>query len=356
MNRRLHLLKLLPLTLLAVLLAACGAQEAASWPGISANPEAGAAYVAYNQNVYAVDLETGKQTWRFPAERSAFTSFAAPQLQGEHLLVSGYDNVFYALDPANGSQRWSFGGASNRYIAPALTLDGQIYAPNADHKLYALDSAGVQQWSFTTGEPIWGQPAGNGSVVYLTSMDHMLYALDAQTGSELWRLDLGGTVVGTPLLGVDGLLYVGTLTQSVVAVDTAAEAIAWTASTEGWVWAEAALVDDVLVVGDLDGYVYALDAATGRQLWRGETDGAITGAPTWYNDSLYVINETGSLYAFGLDGGSRQLALPESYAGALYGTPVVAGDLLLLGLNGHESVLIALDNTGSVVWSFTPES
>ncbi|MCW5877629.1 MAG: PQQ-binding-like beta-propeller repeat protein [Anaerolineales bacterium] len=353
--KKTHVLILLPLMLL---LAACGTpQDAGSWPGVSLNEDASVAYVAYGPHVYAVQTTNGAEAWRFPAESGAFNSYAPVQAGPDgNLLVSGYDHVFYSLDADTGSQQWAFNAGGNRYIGSALAVGQLVYAPNSDHKLYALDNRGNLQWSFTTGEPIWSQPASDGSTLYVASMDHMLYALDAQSGEQLWSLDLGGTTVSNPLLGPDGTLYVGTLAQSVAAVDTTRGQIAWTTDTEGWVWGEAALVDDLLVIGDLEGYLYALDAASGRQVWRGQTNGAITGAPTWFQDSLYVINEAGSLYAFSLDGRSRQLALPESYAGALYGTPVAAGELLLLGLNGNDSVLIALDSSGSVVWSFTPES
>ncbi|MCW5876783.1 MAG: PQQ-binding-like beta-propeller repeat protein [Anaerolineales bacterium] len=351
--KKLHLLIFL---LLGLLLTACGTpQEAGSWPGITVDENAGLAYVAYGQHVYAVQLENGLERWRFPADNGAFGSFAAPQLGANgQLLVSGYDHTLYSLDAGSGAQQWSFNSAQNRYIGSPLAADGLVFAPNADHKIYALDTSGNLQWVFLTGEPVWSQPEANGNVVYVAGMDHQLYALDARSGAELWSLDLGGTSVSGPVLSGDGLVYVGTLSQTVAAVNTQTGNLAWNYATQGWVWGRPTLAGDQLIVGDLEGIVYALDAASGRELWRSQTGGAITGSAALLGDNLYVINEAGELFAFGLDGRSRQLPLPGNYSGALYGSPVAAGDLLLIGLTQNDSLLIALDGTGSVVWSFAP--
>jgi outer membrane protein assembly factor BamB len=352
------LLKFLPLLVLGLLLSACGsAAAAASWPGITVDDAGGQVFVAYNQHVYALQTENGAERWHFPAEpQGGFSTFAAPVLTSDgQLIVSGYDHQLYSVDPGTGSQNWAFSGATNRYIASALTLPDAIFAPNADYKLYKLDADGGLQATFASNDPQWSQPASDGDTVYLTSMDHNLVALDAQTASEMWRLDLGGTVVGSPLLAEDGTLYVGTLNQAVVAVDTASHREIWRFETQGWVWASPILVEGQVFVGDLDGIFYALDAASGDELWRVDTGGAITGSAALFADSLYVINEDGRIVSISLDGRSRELALPETYQGSLYGSPVVAGDLLLIGLTNNANLVVALDDTGAVAWAFAPQ-
>lgn len=354
-----RLLKFLPLVVLGLLLSACGsAAAAASWPGITVDEGSGQVFVAYNQHVYALQVENGAERWRFPAEpQGGFSTFAAPQLTSDgQLIVGGYDNKLYSINPETGSQNWVFSGATNRYIASARALSGSIFAPNADYKLYKLSPDGGLQTTFAAHDPQWSQPATDGSILYLASMDHDLVAIDAQTTDELWRLDLGGTVVGSPLLAEDGMLYVGTLNQSVVAVDTTSQREVWRFVTEGWVWASPVVVDGQVLVGDLDGIFYALDAATGDELWRVDTNGAITGSAAFFDDSLYVINEDGRVFSISPDGRSRELALPEAYQGSLYGSPVAAGDLLLIGLTNNANLIIALDDTGAVAWAFAPQN
>lgn len=351
-----QILSLVSVAVLSLFLTACGSAVAAgSWPGVTFDEPSGTVYVANNQFVHAVNVENGTERWQYPAEaRGDFLTFAAPKLTTDaQLIVAAYDNKLYSLSPQNGSQIWAFAGASNRYIGAALPVGELIFAPNSDQKVYIVDGRGALVQTFGTQDPIWSEPASDGSVVYLTSMDHHLYALDAIRGDELWNADLGGTIVGAPVLG-DGLIYVGTLDHSLVAVNADSGREVWRFTTTGWVWASPTLVEGQLFVGDLDGHFYALDAASGEKLWQVDTGGAITGSAAFFADSLYIGNGAGQLYSIGLDGRSRQLALPEAYEGPLYGSPIVAGDLLLIGLTGKESTLIALDVDGNVVWNFVP--
>jgi len=350
-------LTLIPLAALSLFLAACGSSVAAgSWPGITYDETRSLVYVAYNQSVHALQIENGLERWKFPVEpQGGFATYAAPQLTEDgQLIIGGYNNTLYSLNPENGALNWPFAEAGNRYIGSALAIGELIFAPNADQRLYILDGQGNLVNTFPTQDPQWGQPASDGSSVYLTSMDHFLYALDAQSGEELWKLDLEATIVGSPALGADGMLYIGTLDHTLFAVDAQSHREVWRMPTKGWVWATPLILGGQLFVGDLDGIFYGVDAASGVETWRVDTGGAITATPALFNDSLYIGNEAGRLFSISLDGRSRELALPEAYQGPYYSSPIVAGDLLLLGLTNNPSILVALDEAGSIVWSFPP--
>jgi outer membrane protein assembly factor BamB len=352
-----HLLIFVALLVVSMFLSACGsAVAAASWPGLTYDEGRGLVYVAMNQFVHAIQVENGLQRWQFPAEpQGGFTTYAAPELSEDgQLIVGGYNNSLYSLNPETGAQNWQYTGAGNRFIGSALEVGGQIFAPNADHKLYILGSQGQLVRTFATLDPQWSQPVSDGIAVYLPSMDHFLYALDAQSGEELWKVDLEATIVGSPVLAEDGMLYVGTLDHTLFAVDTTSHREVWRLATQGWVWATPLLVDGQLFFGDLDGIFYGVDAATGDELWRVDTGGAITGMAALFNESLYIGNETGHIFSIGLDGRSRELTLPEAYQGSYYSSLVVAGDLLLIGVTNNENILIALDSDDSVVWHFVP--
>lgn len=339
----------------SLLLTGCGGGfGASSWPGITVAQESNTAYLAYNQHVYALDTETGQEQWRFPQEAdNRITFFAAPQITEDgQLLVAGYNNVLYSLDPqSNGSLNWQFAGG-DRFVGSPLAGNEIIYAPNTDHVLYALSAQGELLWTFRTEEPQWAQPASNGQEIYLTSMDHFLYALDAQ-GNQIWQQDLGGTILGRPAFNEDGILYVGTFGREVLAVNSQNGRIIWRADTRGWVWGGPRLVEDAVYVGDLDGQVYAFKAQNGRELWQANADGAITGTPLVANEQLYVGTEGGKLLSLTLDGRIRWTRTVE---GQLYGSPQSAGDLILVGAVGADSILMAFDSNGNIAWSFVPES
>lgn len=340
------------IALLGLLLAACGgAPAASSWPGITVDEASGTAYVAFNQNVFAIQIDNGAQRWSFRPEGNSFQTYAPPTLTADgQLLVGGYDNILYSLDPANGTQKWAFSGGGNRYVGSALESAGTIYAPNSDHRLYALNGNGELQWSFGANEPLWSQPASDGSAVYLAAMDHMLYALDAN-GDLLWEQDLGGTLIGSPVMSEDGVIYIGTLNKEILALDSGNGRLIWSFATDGWVWGAPALVDGQIFAGDLEGILYSIDAERGQELWRVTTEGEITGTPLVVGENVYVVNENGDVVSVTVEGTVRWTRNMER---PLYGSVVQAGDLVLIGMTNVDTIVVALDENGTTVWSFIP--
>ena len=150
--------------LMAGLLAGCSGAGtiASSWPGLAVDETT--AYVAFGPAVYAIDLATGQERWRFPAERDAKVNFyAAPALTGEgHLIVGGYDKVVYCLSAADGTLSWTFDGSTDRIVGAPVVAGDLVLVPSADRHLYALRlSNGSAVWSFETGHSLWGAICAN---------------------------------------------------------------------------------------------------------------------------------------------------------------------------------------------------
>lgn len=360
--------KYLPVTLIllvsAVLLAGCGGEigVATGWPGLTVN--AGTAYLAYNQHVYAIDLNTnGSEKWRFPEEADTRISFyAAPTLTPDgQLLVGGYNNVLYSLNPDTGVVNWEFTDARNRFIASPLATQDGIFAPDADQNMYALTLNGDQRWSFSTDGPTWAQPVtqeGLGSI-YLPSMDQRIYALNSELNvfepSIRWQTEkLGGAIVGSPTLSEDGILYVGTFGRSMYAIRASDGIIMWQTDTDGWVWDGPALVGGRLYFGDLDGNLYSLNAGNGQLFWKLSSDtlnGPIVGTPLVSNATIYVNTESGTLYALSTDGSIRWT---QQISGRLHAAPQVVNDVLLVAPTRGDDLLVALNKNGAILWTFSP--
>lgn len=355
-------LYLLILISLSVLISACtgGAGAATSWPGLSVDLENELAYVAFGPQVYAVNLANGTEKWRAPEEPNNNTTFFAPPTitPDGQLIVGSYNNVLYSLNPENGQQIWSFEGSTSRFIASALSAGELIYAPSSDKNLYALGLDGGQVWSFTTEDALWATPISDGETVYLPGMDHRVYALNAKTGELLWKTDgLGGSIAGNPALGQDGLLFVGTFNQELLALDTAQDgAVVWRMPASAWVYAGPTLDSDNIYVGDLDGMFYAVEAATGAIYWKiqpdSNADRAITDHPLVIGDTVYFTSESGNLFAVESETGNPVWS--KAVDGKLNAGPVAAGDVILLAPEGTDELLIALDLNGNQKWVFVP--
>ena len=109
-----------------------------------------------------------------------------------------------ALDPADGSLRWSYGvqGAANDvYSSPTVGADGLVYVGAESQSLYALDATGALVWSFNTNNGInWTSPAivADGTL-YVGNNEGTLFALRTTSlglASSPWpkfRRKLAGT-------------------------------------------------------------------------------------------------------------------------------------------------------------------
>ena len=361
--------QLLIISLFAVgfILSGCGVLvNPSSWPGIAADEST--VYVASGPHLYALQLNNGNLKWRFPNESDSDISFyAAPVLTDDDQLLAGSYSAsgnngysLYSLDPNRGNEIWQFPEASNRYIASPLVSGEYVYAPNADNTLYKLGLNGrpVIGWSFEADDPLWAQPVLDGNSLYLTSMDHHIYALDAESGRIQWSsTDLGSAIASPPLVGANGTLYLGTFGSQILALNPANGDVIWRVDAEDWVWSSPSEAEGKLFVGDQSGVFYILEVDSGDELWRMQADGAILGSPLIIGEKVYFATETGSVYLVESSGEKAWgFAIIKQIEGRILGPLVVAGDFILVGVIESESLIIAIDQDGSQVWSFSPDN
>jgi len=346
--------KILIITMFAILamsLTACsGVMNASGWPGISGDEDS--VYVAYANEVYSLRLKDGSLNWRFPEKvEAARTFFANPAVNGASIIVGDYKNQLYSLDIETGSTRWTFDEAKNRYIGGALIVEDTVLAPNADHKLYALDLNGNLKWTFEARQALWSTPIARDNVVYLSSMDHYLYALDIRDGSLIWEVDLGGAIVYSPSFDTD-TIFVATLSNEVIAVDANNGAIKWSNLAESGLWSQPIYHEEVVYYGDSAGKILAVNASDGSLIWDYQMGEMVSGAPVVMPSGIVFAGENGKLIALNFDG---EILWTRSITGKLFTGPVVVDGMLVLGISQGEEVLKAYDFNGNEIWKFTPE-
>ncbi len=345
------------LLVLAVVVSGCAAGlTASSWPGVIT--DAKNAYIAGGAYVYAVNLQTGAQVWRFPASSSAANPFnATPALTSDgQLIVGGFDKKLYGLNLQTGQSKWQFTGAHDRWIGGALVANNMIYAPNADYNLYALNLQGQLQWTFAADQSIWGTPVSDGTNVYFGTLGRKMYAINAKTGKQVWMQILDGAVLGSPVLGSGNTLYVGTYGATLYSLNTATGQTLWSKPASSWIWAGPALEGSTLYVGDANGKLLAYPASGAGKLWEQDLNGAIIGSPCICGNNIVVGTEAGTVYFIDPSGKIIQ-AISLATNMKVYATSVDAGTLTLVAPTGGTStdpILMAYDAAGTTKWSFIP--
>ena len=362
------ILYVLVVVLAAASLSSCVGQGLTnSWPGLASDGET--VYLASGPYLYAINLTDGREIWRYPADSSNSLQFIAqPPIAPDGTIIigsAGSDHRLVALDPVQLTavdnvrtpvEKWSFTQARSSWVAGALVLDDKVFAPNSDGFLYILDLQDGSSLlkSIDLGGALWAQPSTDGNLVYVASLDHYLYAIDPNTYEFAWpAIDLGGAVPGTPLVGPDGNIYVGSFDSEVVKVDPASGADTLLTSTQGWVWGGPVSDGENIYFGDLEGNLFAVDSASGNQSWSIQPDGPVVGSPLVISENIVFATESGSVYAVN---GVGEIVWQREVGGQIYTTPVASTDRIIVAPIQAEFSLAVLDANGNQAWTFQPEN
>jgi outer membrane protein assembly factor BamB len=325
-----------------------------NWHGLAADAEH--AYISGGSFVYAVDLKTGNEVWRYPAEAdSKLLFYATPVLTADGQLLigsAGTKHPFVSLDPATGRENWVEEKGKGAWLASPLVLNETIYAPNTDGFLYTLDLNGKAAADpIELGGALWAAPSTDGSLLYVTSLDHNFHIIDIANGTIADPIDLGGAAPSSPAVGTDGV-YVGSFATTIEFVQPNGrhEVIA---TAENWIWGAPILDGETLYYADLNGKIYSLDLASGSQNWDVvQPDGPIVASLLVTADQIYVATEAGTLVALDREG---ETVWEKTVDSKIYTTPVLSGDLILVAPYQAEFFLAAYDAQGKQAWTFTPE-
>jgi outer membrane protein assembly factor BamB len=184
-----------------------------SSPAIDKN---GIVYVgSADNNVYAINAETGVITWKYKTGASINFSSPAIDINGT-LYIGSYDGNLYAFDtqtinPDDGSTwvpKWKFQTRGAVKSSPAIAPDGTIIFGSADGNLYAVFPDGNLKWNTRVGVIERSSPAIDSDLglVYIgTTVPDVFYTLDLQTGAVIWFYDtLCGGAYASPAIESDG--------------------------------------------------------------------------------------------------------------------------------------------------------
>ncbi|WP_273745914.1 outer membrane protein assembly factor BamB [Morganella morganii] len=216
-------------------------------------------------------------------------------------------------------------------------------------------------------------PAWEGSGIYAADRNGLVKALDADSGVEIWSVNLaektGFLSASIPAMLSGGLtvsgehLYVGTERGTLIALNANDGEIAWTANAGGEVLSRPEVSEGLVLVHTGNGLLQAFDTATGEQRWslnldtpslsvRGES------APAVAMGAAFVGGDNGRVSAVML--GQGQLIWQQRISQAtgtteisrlndVDMTPVVAdGRVYAIAYNGN---LVAMDmRSGQILW------
>lgn len=200
-------------------------------PSSPALGDDGTIYVATNSPVFAhrlhainpADCQPRWTVSRYNYIGLGFASSPAVVAGTIYIAHTGNGNL-YAINAADGSERWAFGTGQNPWSSPAVGADGTIYV-GAGSAVYAVTPGGQLKWSAPspTAENVNTSPTiGTDGTIYVGDNSGALYAVDPLNGARRWVFGGGsGPIKSSPTLGDGGALYFGSAFGTVFAIDAA---------------------------------------------------------------------------------------------------------------------------------------
>ena len=253
------------------------------------------------ESLVAYDVVGAKVVWR----ASLGDLHASPLLLQGRVFVGNVHGRFFAVDRSTGDVLWHFDlpdNATRKGIrSSAAGSPPHVVFGADDGTLYNLDAiTGRLVWKFTADGAIQAAPSIADSTVYVGTLRGMMYALRLSSGTLLWSDSADGAIYAPPLIH-SGLCIFGTTGGMVTATDRHTGAQAWTCNVHSPVNAGLLGVNNLLYAGTLDKELIAIDPGQGSVVARDTVSARIKTAPIAGAGCIFIATDDRLIQAYGED-------------------------------------------------------
>jgi len=354
-------LRLLVLLVLAgAILTGCAAGvRAESTPGITVTEKY--VYLAYMNNLYQLDKASGTRLSSFPAKTSAnLAMYAPPAVQDGFIYFGDLANDFHKLNEDDLTQSaWTFDQAKGWFQAkPAL--DGNlVIAPCTDRSIYAINvETGDEAWVYKGEFAFISEPVVVGDKIIVSTQDHHILVLESATGEEVYRVEMMGAVLASPLYDAEtNSVFAGSLGHEMISFDLTTGEVNWTFTTDdlATIWASPILLNNQLIFTDKNGKIVALSPETGEELWQKQAGGIVIAGATAVGDQGFLVaREDGTMTYYSSESQSGEWTV--TVPGNIYSKPIVDGDQIFVPVVKADAYIYTYNTAGVPGWSFNPEN
>jgi outer membrane protein assembly factor BamB len=305
----------------------------------------------------------GAKVWsrtivRKPADTNAPSQevpFSAPPTYAfGTLILATADGDVYALDGKDGAEKWCASAGAAVQAAPSyadLGKDGwlAIVMSQADGVLVAYDGAtGKEKWRSEPNGRADGHIAVSGGQIAFGGCDATIHLLSAANGTAIASIPLGeGSEVAGGVAIAGKMVYTGTRSGALCAVDTAKKEVKWTlgSGSEGLFTTPAAGAKHVVFSGG-NASVSAVDLSDpSKPLWEYDAGGMKAESPIVAGDRVVVVVD-GKIRILDLADGKKVIWTSPSVGDGVT-PPAVAGGMLVVGSDSGSVIAFGAKATGT---------
>ncbi len=302
------------------------------------------------QNAQGININALSAAW---TQTNAAALSRPPQILKNIVVVLPQTGALQAFDLQTGEERWQLETPAHLWRESLTTTLDSVLLAGAQGRLLALGTRrGVTEWEIALEGEVQRAPLVDRYVIFAAAnaappnVGGVLYALNAANGETLWRFDLPGAAIDTPVRASDLVLFSAAQGNShwLYALGAADGVLRWRVALKQPPTTLVATRAAVLTL--TTEALRAFDLAAGETLWENtppEGTKGVIGA-----GEIVITWGEGEINAWVADDGQQQWNFPLSN---LHAPPLLRRDqLFALTADGE---LLAIDvQTGQAVGRF----
>ena len=288
-----------------------------------------------NGTLYAFDLKSGEQKWKFPKEKTTLGFVASAATQNGQIYIGDLDGILYCVD-TRGELKWKF------QVDGPITSSVNFYKDKVilgaeDAKLYCIDAkTGKKVWDFEAADEIRCMPTVVENRAFVTGCDGDLHIVNLDTGKEVSTVKLEAQTECSATAYGDKV-YFGTGQLGFLSVN-------WKKSTAGWKFEESEQIKSNaaaikykdkthVIFGTARRKVISLDAISGKTNWTFTARSGIDTSPVIVGNRVVVLENSGRMYLLDLVNGKK--VFEKQFGGGFRNSPaVVDGKVVIATMRG----------------------
>jgi outer membrane protein assembly factor BamB len=272
----------------------------------------GAGYAA------ALDAQKGNVIWMV---RPGGPLRGAPTLANDNVYVVSQDNQLFALNPADGSRRWTGAGA----VEIAGVLGAAAPAAAQGTVVAGFSSGELTAFRYENGQVVWQDALARTSVsttvtslsdidadpvidqgrVYAVGQGGRMVAIELITGQRVWEINVAG--ISTPWVAGEWI-FVVTDDAKLICLSRANGHVRWLTQLPQYRDAKdkkgsvdyvgPILAGERLILANSAGQMINVSPTDGRVLSTVDTKMPVSVSPIVANSTLYILHDNGTLSAW----------------------------------------------------------
>lgn len=266
----------------------------------------------------ALDAETGSVVWKV---RPGGPLRGAPTIANDNVYVVSQDNQLFALNPADGTVRWTEAGT----VEIAGVFGSAAPAAGQGTVVAGFSSGELNAYRYENGRVVWqdalartsisttvsslsdidAEPVIDNGRVYAVGQGGRMVALELNTGQRIWEINVAGTA--TPWVAGEWI-FVVTDQGQLLAIARSSGRVKWMTQLPRWRdvkdkkgpihWVGPVLAGGRLILANSEGELTNVSPEDGSIQSTVKTKMSVSLSPVVAGNTLYILHDNGQLTAW----------------------------------------------------------